>query len=47
MEYKEFLEKKKHLLGDFGFEANYIPEIAFDFQRYIIEKAIKKEAHLI
>jgi len=42
MEYLEFLEKKKHTIGNFGFEPNYIPDIAFDFQKYIIEKAIKK-----
>jgi superfamily II DNA or RNA helicase len=40
--YLEFLEKKKHTLGDFGFNANYIPNMAFDFQKFIIEKAIKK-----
>ena len=42
MEYKEFLKQKKHLLGNFGFEPNYYPDMAFDFQRYIIEKAVKK-----
>lgn len=42
MEYKEFIENKKHSIGNFGFEANYIPDIAFDFQKFIIEKAIKK-----
>ena len=42
MNYKEFLEQKKHSIGNFGFEANYIPEIAFDFQKHIIEKAIQK-----
>jgi len=41
-EYLRFLESKKHLIGNFGFEANYIPDIAFDFQRFIIEKAIRK-----
>jgi len=40
--YEKFLEKKKHLIGDFGFEPIYIPEMAFDFQKMIIEKAIKK-----
>jgi len=40
--YKEFLENKRHLLGDFGFNANYIPDIAFDFQQSIIERAVKK-----
>ena len=42
MEYKEFLENKKHLLGEFGFEPNYIPDMAFDFQTEIITKACKK-----
>ena len=42
MNYTEFLESKKHSIGNFGFKANYIPDIAFDFQKYIIEKAILK-----
>lgn len=42
MEYLEFINKKKHLLGDFGFKPNYIPDCAFDFQAYSIEKAIQK-----
>ena len=41
-DYQKFIENKKHLLGSFGFEPNYIPDIAFDFQRFIIEKAIRK-----
>jgi superfamily II DNA or RNA helicase len=41
-EYEKFLENKRHSIGNFGFEANYIPDIAFDFQKFIIEKAIKK-----
>lgn len=41
-EYQKFLEQKKHSIGDFGFNANFIPDMAFDFQRHIIEKAIKK-----
>jgi ERCC4-related helicase len=40
--YNEFLERKRHTIGDFGFDATYIPKIAFDFQKFIIEKAIKK-----
>ncbi len=40
--YLEFLEKKKHSIGDFGFKPIYIPEVAFDFQKFIIEKSIKK-----
>lgn len=42
MNYEQFLESKKHTLGEFGFEANYIPDMAFDFQKHIIEKAVKK-----
>lgn len=42
MDYKEFIQNKKHSIGNFGFEANYIPEIAFDFQKFIIEKSVRK-----
>jgi hypothetical protein len=42
MDYIKFLEQKKHLIGSFGFDANFIPSMAFDFQKYIIEKAVKK-----
>lgn len=42
MEYLEFVESKKHLIGNFGFEANYYPITAFDFQKYIIQKAVNK-----
>lgn len=41
-DYLEFLEKKRHTIGDFGFEPNFIPDIAFDFQKAIIERAVKK-----
>ena len=42
MNYHKFLEGKKHLLGSFGFEPNFMPEIAFDFQREIITRAVRK-----
>lgn len=42
MEYLDFLEKKRHSIGNFGFDATYIPDMAFDFQKYAIEKALKK-----
>lgn len=42
MNYSEFIEAKKHSIGNFGFKANWIPDIAFDFQRYIIDKAVQK-----
>jgi len=41
-EYLDFLERKKHLIGNFGFEPNYVPDIAFDFQKAIIERSINK-----
>lgn len=41
-EYLKFLETKKHSIGNFGFEPKYIPKIAFDFQQFIIEKAVRK-----
>lgn len=42
MDYQQFLERKKHLIGNFGFEPNYFPDMAFDFQKHIIEKAVLK-----
>jgi ERCC4-related helicase len=42
MDYQTFLENKKHSIGNFGFKANYVPDIAFDFQKLIIEKNILK-----
>mgnify|MGYP003645818377 FL=1 len=41
-DYTKFLETKKHLLGSFGFEANYVPDMAFDFQAEIIKRATLK-----
>lgn len=41
-DYLKFLESKRHTSGNFGFDAVFYPDIAFDFQRYIIEKAVKK-----
>lgn len=42
MNYQDFIESKKHSIGECGFYANYIPDRAFDFQRHIIGKAVKK-----
>jgi ERCC4-related helicase len=42
MNYEDFIQSKRHLIGEFGFSPNYIPDKAFDFQGYIIEKAVKK-----
>lgn len=42
MDYKEFLKQKQHLIGEFGFDPVWMPEMAFDFQRYIATKALRK-----
>lgn len=42
MNYKEFLESKKHLIGNFGFNPTWFPDIAFDFQQKIIEDSCVK-----
>ena len=42
MKYKDFLQKKTHLLVEFGFKPTYYPDIGFDFQNYVIEKAVRK-----
>jgi len=41
-DYLKFIEQKKHSIGSFGFKANFIPDMAFDFQKFVIEKAILK-----
>ena len=40
--YTDFLKRKKHSTGDFGFDPVWMPESAFDFQEHIIEKAVRK-----
>jgi reverse gyrase len=42
VKYLEFIEAKKHSLSSYGFEAKWFPERSFDFQKFIIQKAIKK-----
>jgi hypothetical protein len=42
MDYVEFLEKKKHSIGNFGFEPLWMPDMAFDFQSHIITKSLQK-----
>ena len=40
--YTEFLKRKKHSTGDFGFDPVWMPESAFDFQEFGITKAVRK-----
>jgi ERCC4-related helicase len=42
MTYEQLIMSKTHTTGDFGFNANFYPNIAFDFQKHIIDLAIKK-----
>jgi len=40
--YKEFIANKKHSIGNFGFSPKWIPDCAFDFQEYVINKSVEK-----
>jgi len=40
--YRQFLERKTHITGDFGFEPVWMPNSAFPFQSHIITKAVRK-----
>jgi hypothetical protein len=40
--YYQFLEKKRHSIGEFGFEPIYSPEYLFDFQKFVVNHMIKK-----
>ena len=40
--YNQFIDSKKHTSNNFGFDPVFFPEMAFDFQKAIIEKAIRK-----
>ena len=42
MKYEDFLQSKRHSIGDFGFDAMWIPSGAFDFQENIITKSVRK-----
>lgn len=40
--YHEFIESKSQLDGFFGFDPVFIPDVLFDFQKYLVEWSIKK-----
>lgn len=42
MDYQDFISNKQHLAGYYGFTADYFPDYLFDFQKYIVEWAVKK-----
>lgn len=41
-DYLKFLESKRHTTGQFGFEPVWMPDRAFDFQREIIARSVRK-----
>lgn len=42
MNYQDFLESKKHTSIDYGIDCKFIPDKMFDFQKYVLEYAVKK-----
>lgn len=42
MDYKEFLETKKHSTIDYGIKTKWLPDNMFDYQKYITDITIKK-----
>jgi len=40
--YEAFINSKRHTSGQYGFSPVWIPDCAFDFQEFIIRKAVKK-----
>lgn len=42
VDYQQFIQSKKHTLGDHGFDPVWMPDCVFDFQQQIITKAIRK-----
>ena len=42
MEYREFLEQKTQLGGDYGFEPNWMPDFLFGFQSALVQWALRK-----
>jgi hypothetical protein len=41
-EYELFLQKKRHSVGNYGFEPLFMPDFLFDFQRHIVERSLIK-----
>jgi hypothetical protein len=47
MEYKEFLQNKKHRIENSGFEVSNLNPSLFDFQEFIVKTALKKGRYAI
>ena len=42
LDYQSFVKNKKHRSIDFGMEVKHVPEMMFDFQKFILEHASKR-----
>jgi hypothetical protein len=42
MNYEQFIESKRHTSSDYGIKASFIPESMFDYQKYVLEYAVRK-----
>jgi len=42
MNYQEFISNKKHSIGNHGFNPVWMPDSAFDFQKFVINKSLIK-----
>lgn len=42
MDYAAFLQSKRHLTGQYGFDPVWMPSEVFDFQDHVITKAVRK-----
>lgn len=42
MSYQDFISKKEHLAGDYGFKPVFMPDQLFDFQQHLVEWACLK-----
>lgn len=42
MDYASFIASKRHSTGNYGFAPGWLPDSAFDFQKHIIDKAVRK-----
>jgi Helicase conserved C-terminal domain len=42
MSYDEFIQSKRHTSQDYGIDVTYLPDLMFDYQKYVSEYLIKK-----
>lgn len=42
MDYNKFIESKRHIVGDFGFEPVWMPDNMFDFQQHLVALSLRK-----